>query len=49
MNVPESLQQAVQFSVDPRVSVWAMDILKHNGWELVTYNPNSSIEVSIDI
>ena len=36
MKIPTKLKPAVCLTVDPSVPMWAMNILKHHGWKLVS-------------
>ena len=44
IRIPETLLQAIEFTVDPIVSVWAMEILKNNGWDLVLDNSSAMLD-----
>lgn len=41
--MPENLHQAFEFTIDPKVSIWAMDFLKYNGWEFVLEDKNNQM------
>ena len=38
ITVPNNLKQAVKWTVNPEISVWAANILKHHGWKFIQEN-----------
>lgn len=45
IKVPTNLSQAIEFRVQPGISIWAIDILKKEGWQLVLENSPYSLEL----